>query len=83
MKIKAWQGLDVKALTAIQLCLANEVLDELSSEKVTLFLSRLQDHYLKKPLVNHLFLKEHVFVLCMHVAGNIHGGFNKLILETG
>ena len=33
MKKETWQELDEKALTAIQLCLAEEVLDEFSIEK--------------------------------------------------
>jgi len=33
MKEKTWQVLDEKALTAIQLCLENKVLDEFSTEK--------------------------------------------------
>ena len=35
MKEEAWVEMDEKALTAIQLCLADEVLDEFSSDKTT------------------------------------------------
>jgi len=35
MKEKTWQELDEKALTAIQLCLVDEVLNEFSTEKTT------------------------------------------------
>ena len=35
MKDETWVELDEKALMAIQLCLADEVLDEFSSEKMT------------------------------------------------
>ena len=37
MKEETWQELDEKALIAIQFCLADEVLDEFSTEK-TIFL---------------------------------------------
>ena len=58
MKKETWQELDEKALTAIQ-CLVDEVLDEFSIEKTTSSLwERLQDHYLKKLLVNRLILKQ-------------------------
>jgi len=35
MKEEIWQELDEKVLTAIQLCLANEILDEFFMEKTT------------------------------------------------
>jgi len=35
MKEETWQELDEKVSTAIQLCLADEVLDESSTEKTT------------------------------------------------
>ena len=35
MKEEIWQELDEKAMMAIQLCLADEVLDEFSTEKIT------------------------------------------------
>ena len=66
MKEETWQKLDEKALMAIQLCLADEVLDEFSTEKTTSSLwERLQDHYLKKSLANWLILKQRLF-LRMH-----------------
>ena len=34
MKEETWQELDEKVLTSIQLCLADEVLDEFSMEKI-------------------------------------------------
>jgi len=58
MKEETWQELDKKALTAIQLYLADEVLDEFSMGKTTSSLwERFQDHYLKKSLTNWLILK--------------------------
>ena len=68
MKEETWQELDDKALTAIQLCLADEVLDEFSMEKTTSSLwKRLKDHYLKKSLANQLILKQRLFLFRMHV----------------
>ena len=67
MKEKTWQELDEKAVAAIQLCLADEVLDEFSTEKISSSLwERLQDHYLKKLLANRLILKQCLFILHMH-----------------
>ena len=67
MKEETWQELDEKALTAIQLYLADEVLDEFSTEKIISSLwERLQDHYLKKSLANRLILKQCLFLLRMH-----------------
>jgi len=67
MKKETWQELDEKALTAIQFCLADEVLDEFSTEKTTFSLwERLQGHYLKKSLTNRLILKQRLFRLHMH-----------------
>ena len=67
MKEETWQELDEKALMAIQLCLANKVLDEFSIEKTTSSSwERLQDHYLKKSLANRLILKQRLFFLRMH-----------------
>jgi len=67
MKEETWQELDERTLTAIQLCLADEVLDEFSMEKTTSSLwKRLQGHYLKKSLANRLILKQRLFLLRMH-----------------
>jgi len=50
-----------------QLCLADEVMDEFSTEKtVSSLWERLHDHYLKKSLTNRLILKQLLFLLCMH-----------------
>ena len=66
MKDDAWVEMDERALTAIQLCLADEVLDEFSSEKTAAALwTKLQDHYLKKSLANRLILKQRLFLLRM------------------
>ena len=69
MKEETWQELNEKALTAIQLCLADEVLDKFSTEKTASSLwKRLQDHYLKKSFTNQLILKQYFFFsACMKV----------------
>jgi len=43
MKEEAWQELDEKVLSAILLCLADEVLDEFSSEKTSSLWKQFQD----------------------------------------
>jgi len=66
MKDETWQELNEKALTTIQLCLADEMLDEFSSMKTASSQwERLQDHYLKNSLVNQLILKQRLFLLRM------------------
>ena len=67
MKEETWQELNEKALTAIQFCLTDEVLDEFSMEKIAFSLwERHQNHYLKKSLVNRLILKQCLFLLRIH-----------------
>jgi len=67
MKKETWQELDEKALMAIQLYLADEVLDEFSTEKIVSSLwERLQDHYLKKSLANRLILKQRLILPRMY-----------------
>ena len=59
MKEEAWVKMDERALTAIQLCLADEVFDEFSSEKTAAALwAKLQDAYLKMSLANRMILKQ-------------------------
>ena len=53
MKEETLKELDEKALTAIQFCLVDKVLDEFSTEKIAYSLwERLKDRYLKKLLAN-------------------------------
>jgi len=67
MKEETWQQWNEKILTAIQLCLTDEVLDEFSTEKtMSLLWERLQDHYLKKSLANRLILMQRLFLFHMH-----------------
>jgi len=66
MKEETWQELNEKSLTAIQFCLADEVMDEFYSEKTTFSLwERLPDHYLKS-LAYWLILKQRLFLLHMY-----------------
>ena len=67
MQEESWQELKKKVLTAIQLCLVDEVLDEFVTQRTASSLwERLQDHYLKKSLANWLILKQYLFLLCMY-----------------
>ena len=53
-----WEELDEKALSAIQLCLANTVLQEVLMEKTLSSLwKRLETLYVTKSLANRLVLK--------------------------
>ena len=53
-----WEELDEKALSAIQLCLANTVLQEVLMEKTSFALwKRLETLYATKSLANRLVLK--------------------------
>ena len=58
--------LDERALIEAQLCLADEFLDEFSSETtIALLWNRFQQHYLQKSLANRLILKRRLILLRM------------------
>ncbi|KAK5819523.1 hypothetical protein PVK06_024528 [Gossypium arboreum] len=62
-----WEELDEKALSAIQLCLANTVLQEVLMEKTSSTLwKRLETLYATKSLANHLVLKQSLFTFRMN-----------------
>ena len=62
-----WEELDEKALTAIQLCLVNIVLQEVLMEKTSFALwKRLETLYETKSLANRLVLKQHLFTFRMN-----------------
>ncbi|KAG8491520.1 hypothetical protein CXB51_014863 [Gossypium anomalum] len=62
-----WEELDEKALPAIQLCLANTVLQEVLMEKTSSALwKRLETLYATKSLANHLVLKQSLFTFRMN-----------------
>ena len=62
-----WEELDEKALSAIQLCLANTVLQEVLMEKTSFALwKRLETLYATKSLANRLVLKQRLFTFRMN-----------------
>ncbi|KAH1113876.1 hypothetical protein J1N35_007254 [Gossypium stocksii] len=62
-----WEELDEKALSAIQLCLANTVLQEVLMEKTSSALwKRLETLYATKSLANSLVLKQRLFTFRMN-----------------
>ncbi|KAG8478575.1 hypothetical protein CXB51_028347 [Gossypium anomalum] len=62
-----WEELDEKALSAIQLCLTNMVLQEVLMEKTSSALwKRLETLYATKSLANRLVLKQHLFTFRMN-----------------
>ncbi|KAK5812564.1 hypothetical protein PVK06_027999 [Gossypium arboreum] len=62
-----WEELDEKALSAIQLCLTNTVLQEVLMEKTSSALwKRLETLYATKSLANRLVLKQRLFTFRMN-----------------
>ncbi|MFQ6664994.1 hypothetical protein Gotur_031899 [Gossypium turneri] len=62
-----WEELDEKALSAIQLCLTNTVLQEVLMENTSSALwKRLETLYAAKSLANHLVLKQRLFTFRMN-----------------
>ncbi|KAG8489413.1 hypothetical protein CXB51_017856 [Gossypium anomalum] len=62
-----WEKLDEKALSAIQLCLVNTVLQKVLMEKTSSSLwKRLETLYATKSLVNRLVLKQRLFTFRMN-----------------
>ncbi|KAK5832857.1 hypothetical protein PVK06_016660 [Gossypium arboreum] len=62
-----WEELDEKALSAIQLCLANTVLQEVLMENTSSVLwKRLETLYTTKYLANRLVLKQRLFTFRMN-----------------
>ncbi|MBA0876477.1 hypothetical protein Goshw_030030 [Gossypium schwendimanii] len=60
-----WEELDENALSVIQLCLANTVLQEVLMEKTSSALwKRLETLYASKSLANCLVLKQRLFTFC-------------------
>nr|CAD1818064.1 unnamed protein product [Ananas comosus var. bracteatus] len=60
------EEIDDKALTAIQLCLSDEVLREVLDEKTAAGLwLKLESLYMTKSLTNKLYLKQGLFILRM------------------
>ncbi|KAK5772198.1 hypothetical protein PVK06_048475 [Gossypium arboreum] len=62
-----WEELDEKALSAIQLCLTNTVLQEVLMEKTSSALwKKLETLYATKSLANRLVLKQRLFTFRMN-----------------
>lgn len=65
-------------MIAIQLCLADMMLDQVISEKTAAALwSRLQDNYLKKSFANRLILKQCLFLLSMQEGTPVNSHISK------
>ena len=77
--------MDLKAVSMIQLCLADEVMYNVMDEKITMRLwSRLERLYMTKNLFNKLHLKKQLYGLCMKEETTVleHLNFlNKIINE--
>uniref|UniRef100_A0A7C9DXJ7 Uncharacterized protein n=1 Tax=Opuntia streptacantha TaxID=393608 RepID=A0A7C9DXJ7_OPUST len=66
MTDEQWNELDEKALSAIQLCLSKEVLQEVIKEEIATGLwLKLEGLYTMKSLINKLHLKERLYTLKM------------------
>jgi len=75
-----WNEMDDKALTAIQLNLSNDVLQEVLSEKTSADLwVKLEELYLTKSLANRLVLKQRLFSLRMSEGTSIKAHISEFI----
>lgn len=79
------EELDLMALSAIQLCLADEVLREVAEEESAAGLwLKLKNMYMIKSLTNRLYLKQRLYTLrmseCMSVKAHLNE-FNKIIMD--
>nr|CAD1835772.1 unnamed protein product [Ananas comosus var. bracteatus] len=79
------EEIDDKALTAIQLCLSDEVLREVLDEKTAAGLwLKLESLYMTKSLTNKLYLKQRLFMLRMAEGTSIKSHldeFNSIIMD--
>ncbi|KAK5823996.1 hypothetical protein PVK06_018759 [Gossypium arboreum] len=76
-----WEELDEKALSAIQLCLANTVLQEVLMEKTSSALwKRLETLYATKSLANRLVLKQRLFTFRMNKGELLRGHISQFTL---
>jgi hypothetical protein len=80
-----WDEINVRALSAIRLCLADDVLFNIVSEKTTLGLwTKLESLYMMKYLTNKIFLKRQLYRLCMKEGMKIFdhlNTFNILLVQ--
>ena len=78
MTEETWEDLDEKALTAVQLCLSEEVLREVIQETTTAGLwTKLESLYMTKNLANKLRLKERLYTLRMTEGSSLRAHLNE------
>jgi hypothetical protein len=80
-----WDEIYARALSAIHLCLADDVLFNIVTEKTTTSLwMKLESLYMTKSLMNMIFLKRQLYSLCMKegtkIADNLNI-FNTLLVQ--
>ncbi|KAH1047029.1 hypothetical protein J1N35_037813 [Gossypium stocksii] len=69
-----WDRLHKKALSTIQLCLANNVLQEVLMEKMTFTLLKwLEALYTTKSLANRFVLKQHLYTFRIDESEHLRG----------
>jgi hypothetical protein len=80
-----WDEMDARALSAIRLCLADDVLFNIVTEKIAVGLwSKLESLYMMKSLTNMIFLKRQLYILRMKEGTKIvdHlNTFNTLLVQ--
>ena len=80
-----WDEIDARSLSAIRLCLADDVLLNIVSKKTTTGLwTKLESLYMTKSLTNKIFLKRQLYSLCMKEGTEIvdHlNSFNTLLVQ--
>ena len=80
-----WDEMDARALSAIRLCLVDDVLFNIVSEKTIVGLwMKLESLYMVKSLTNRIFLKRQLYSLCMKEGMKIDDHldtFNPLLVQ--
>jgi hypothetical protein len=80
-----WDEIDARALSAIRLCLVDDVLFNIVAEKTTVGLwTKLESLYMTKSLMNRIFMKRQLYSLCMKEGTKIvdHlNTFNTLLVQ--
>jgi hypothetical protein len=72
-----WEEIDVRALSAICLCLADDVMFNIVSEKTTSGLwMKMESLYMMKSLKNKIFLKRQLYSVCMMEGTKISNHLN-------
>ena len=85
MSNEDWNEIDEKALSAIRLCLADDVLFNIVSETTAAGLwTKLESLYMTKSLTNKILLKRQLFTLSMKEGTKIYDHlnvFNTLVCQ--